>query len=314
MNDLTDISLGMWIDLPKSLVLTSEFFAWYCEELRFDMLAIMIDDSDMAVEFSWSPKDVEMALRYAETYAAEIGLTTWPYPIKWQLDRMREKMMELMSVGPIAEWETDQEFNWGEDDVDGFEPIRDEFINDDGVEVIQMKSAYDVAGDYLVNVKREVCALQDARNAMTTFTYHRENSSLADTSGEGDIVIAQAYATDERDHKPVHFDHRFGPGRMQVLTLDRTIQIPGVQEKKVELGVGHAAWNQDNFKRKILKDGKKQWIIEDPKTAMLTSFLAAYNYPVKVLDHRWWSAKFCYPKSRRYNAYAEEFLRTLRAA
>lgn len=310
MYDLTNTSLGMWVDLPKSMVLTKEFFDWFSEELRFDMMAIMIDDSDYAVDFSWGPKDVEKALRLADQPAIEIGLTTWPYPVKEQIDKQCAKMSELLSVGPVAEWETDQEFNWGEDDVAGFEGQRREETNEDGVHIIREITPYDAAGDYLIKGKREVCAIQEARNAMTTFTYHVENSAQADTAGEGDIVLVQAYSTDERNKKPIHFDHRFGPGRMQILTLDKTLTVPGVAEKKVELGIGHAAWNQDEFNRKV---GNK-WIIEKPDVAMRVAFETALNYPLPPVDHRWWSAKFCYPKSRRYNVYAEEFLRTLRAA
>jgi len=314
MYDLDNTSLGMWIDLPAKTVLTPEFFSWFAEELRFDMMALMIDDSDMAVDFSWGPKDVETALKLADPYALEIGLTTWPYPVKEQIDKMRDQMIILMSVGPVAEWETDQEFNWGEDDVIGFSGYVTRSMSSDGVETITTKTPYDAAGDYLVKTKREVCELKEARNVMTTFTYHIENSANADTAGEMDMVCVQAYATDERDKKPVHFDHRFGPGRMQVLTLNRTLQIPEVKSGEVSLGVGHAAWNQDNFNRKVIdeKTKKPKWIIEKPEVAMRTSFDAALAYP--AVDHRWWSAKFCYPKSRRYNGYADEFLRTLRAA
>lgn len=309
MLDLTDVSLGMWVDLPRKMVLTEEFFAWFCEELRFDMMAIMIDDSDKAVEFSYGPKDVEKALELADKYALEIGLTTWPYPVKELLDQMALKMLELLKVGPIAEWETDQEFNWGEDDVSGFKGVRTEEENEDGVIVITNKTPYDAAGDYLVDIKRRVCKTQDARNAMTTFTMHRELSARADVAGEGDIVLAQGYSTDERDGKPIHFDHIYGPGRMQNLTLDRALKIPGAVEGKVEVGIGHAAWNQESFNRKV--NGK--WIIEDPEVAMMVALQVALAHPSKPRDHRWWSAKFCYPKSRRYLEYAERFLRGLRA-
>lgn len=312
MYDLDNTSLGLWVDLPRRMVLTPEFFAWFAEELRFDMMAIMIDDSDKAVEFSWGPQDVEKALKLADPHALEIGLTTWPYPIKSQIDQMKVKMTELLSVGPIAEWETDQEFNWGEDDVEEFIGYRTRSTTPDGVTVITDKTPYDVAGDYLVKTKREVCELQEARNVMTTFTYHIENSKKADTAGEMDMVCVQAYATDERDQKPIHFDHRFGPGRMQELTLDRTMSIPEVAEKKVMLGAGHAAWNQDNFNRKVTEDGKTRWIIEKPDVAMRTSFEASLKYP--VIDHRWWSAKFIYSESRRYNYYSEGFLMGLREA
>jgi hypothetical protein len=284
------------------MVLTSEFFEWFAEELRFDMMAIMIDDSDTAVDFSWSPTDVERILKLADPYAIEIGLTTWPYPIKEQLDLMKTKMTELLSVGPVAEWETDQEFNWIEDNVEGFENV--------GVRGFSTRTPYNAAGDYLVNIKEEVCLIQNARDALTTFPYHRESSARADTAGEGDLVVVQAYSVDSRNGKPIHFDHRFGPGRMQTFALDRALTIPGVAKERVGLGIGHAAWSQDDFSRKV--DGT--WRIEDPVVAMRVAFETALNYPVPPVDHRWWSAKFCYPKSYRYNGYADAFLRTLRVS
>lgn len=286
--DLTDTSLGLWVDLPRKMVLTPEFFAWFAEELRFDLMAIMIDDADWKVDFSWGPKDVERALELADPYRLEIGLTTWPYPDVNQLAAMKKAMKELLAVGPVAEWETDQEFNWQEDDVHGFANL-------------------DKAGDVLVEMKQELCAEYECRNVLTTFTYHVENSARADTSQHADRLAVQAYATDERQGKVITFDHRLGPGRMQKLTFDRTMQIPGVAEGKPELVAGHAAWKQTGFMRKV----NGVWQKVTPDKAMGTSFDA--SLPYHPVGHNWWSAKFVYPESRKFNIYSERFLKSLRA-
>jgi len=288
MYDLNDTSLGLWIDLSKRMVLTPDFFRWFAETLKFDLMSIMIDDADPAVEFSWSAKDVEKALKLADKYAIEIALTTWPYPDVNQLRVMEQKMDALLGVGPIGEWETDEEFNWQEDDVAGFANL-------------------DKAGDALVDIKGRLCSKHEVRNTITTFTYHRENSARADTAQHMDRVMVQAYAVDERGGKEVTWDHRFGPGRMQTLTLNRTLKIPGVAQGKPELAVGHAAWNQDHFRRKM--DGR--WATMSANDAMKASFEASLHY--KPVAHNWWSAKYAYPSSPRHHPYAETFLKSLRA-
>lgn len=295
MYDLKNVSLGLWGDLPKAMILTPEFFAWFAEELRFDLLSIMIDDADPKVEFSWNEKDVEKALKLADPYAIEIGLTTWPYPVPELLRQMKVKMDALLGVGPVAEWETDQEFNFQEDDVRGYPNLV-------------------VASNALVEIKVELCVKHGCRNVVTTFTYHVENSSRSLTIPRADRAAIQAYATDERDGKRVTWNHRLGPGNMQKLTLDRTMQIPGVKEGKVELEVGHAAWNQEGFteKQKSIVKGKtvEKWV-SVPEKAMRISFEA--SLPYKPVAHNWWSLKYVYPKSPRYNVYSFNFLRSLRA-
>lgn len=292
--NLSETSLGLWVDLPKSMVLQGEFFEWFHEELLFDQMSVMIDDSDKAVDFSWNAKDVEKLVELADKRAIEIGLTTWPYPDLNQLLKMEQKMDELLSVGYISEWETDQEFNWGEDDVVDFPDL-------------------DKAGDALVDIKQRLCTKHECRDTVTTFTYHVENSAKADVAPHADRLMVQAYAVDEREGKPVNFGHRYGPGRMQKLTLDRALQVPGVKEGKVELGVGHAAWAQEGFTVPV-KDtvtGELKMMASVPKQAMRVSFEAALKY--HPTTHSWWSAKYVYPPSWKHLPYAEAFLKSLRA-
>lgn len=288
MYDLADRTLGLWVDLPKRMVLRPEFFRWFAEHLRFDLMSIMIDNADREVDFSWSPQDVEKALRLGDPYCTEIALTTWPYPDADQLTAMQGKMDLLLAVGPVAEWETDQEFNWQEDDVRGFPNL-------------------DKAGDALVEIKRDLCEKHGCRNTITTFTYHRENSAKADTAQHMDRMMVQAYAVDERSGRDIPWDHRFGPGRMQTLTLDRAMKVPGVATGKPELGVGHAAWNQDHFLRRM----EGRWVVMPARDAMKTSFEAALPYD--PVAHNWWSAKYIYPDSPKHLPASEAFLASLRA-
>jgi len=296
MYDLKSTSLGLWVDLPKRMVLTQEFFDWFSNTLRFDLMSIMIDASDAEVDFSWGIKDIEKVIKLAYKPSTEIGLTTWPYPRLEQLRLMEKKMNALLSAGGgyIDEWETDEEFNWDEDEVEGF-------------------SSLDQAGDALVDMKRRLCERHSARNTMTTFTYHMENGPRADTAQHMDRVVVQAYAVDERQGKPISWGHRYGPGRMQKLTLARTMKIPGAADpdSTLQIGVGHAAWAQDGFKVQVVDDVGVSRLQSVPKQAMRISFEAALDFlPVAP---NWWSAKYVYPKSPRYLPYAEEFLTSLRA-
>lgn len=296
-----NVSLGLWVDLPKRMVLDQLFFDWFSKDLKFDMMAVMIDQADEAVEFSWSPSDVEKLLKFADKDAVEIGLTTWPYPNKDLLKQMKIKMTELMKVGPIAEWETDQEFNWKEDQVEGFRGVRKQYSD---IQVTRL-TPYEVASNYLTNIKKEVCAIQGARNAITTFTHHRENSARAAVTQSCDLMMVQAYSVCSRNGRSIPFHHRYGPGRMQGFTLNRSVKIPGIDNGSVKLGIGHAAWKQTEFKD---NDGE----LVSSNIAMRTAYETALNYPTPVIDHRWWSAKFCYPMSRRYNGYSTQFLQSLR--
>lgn len=287
MYDLDNVSLGLWVDLPKRTVLSPYFFHWVAEVLRFDLVSIMIDNADPEVEFLWTAKDIERAWKLADRYALEIGLTTWPYPNKQLLKKMMEKMDELLKAGGVNEWETDQEFNWRASNVRGFADL-------------------DLAGDCFVAEKHAICQKHEVRNTLTTFTYHTENSIRAGTAPHMDRLVVQAYAVDERDGRDISWDNRLGPGNMQKLTIDRTLEVPGVKDGKPELGVGHAAWNQDHFRQ---RDGSG-WRIVPPQEAMQVSFEAALAY--SPVAHNWWSAKFTYPESPRFNSYAEAFLKTLR--
>jgi len=304
--------------MHKSRVLTPEYFIWLAEELKFDLVAFMIDSSDRDPKFLFSERDAERTQELAYPRATDVVFTTWPYPDKDQIDAQCAQMDALLKAAPrTAAWETDEEFNWDEDMVRGFSPVKvtkkPQYVGDVPILPSRLvpiggtKSPFDVAGDYFVFKKCEICNRHGVRNEMTTLPYHQENGPKADTIEGADTTIVQAYACDERDGKEIPFEHRLGPGNMQRLTLDRTKIIPAVMRGETKLGVGHAAWKQ-RFNRRNPKTGEIESV--PPKESMQLSLDTAMGYP--VVDHRWWADKFAYPKSARYLQYAETFLTSLR--
>lgn len=294
---LEDKSLGIWVDGGKNLSLNDEFIRWFAEDLKFDLLAIMIDPSDKPWNPFWTAKDIEWILKKTDPYAIEVVLTTWPYPDKSQIDKMAKTMDELMGIGPIAAWETDQEFNWTE-----------ELVNLNDFQYKDRDLALGAAGDYLTNVKNDLCSKHGCRNEITTFTYHKENSASATMTPRCDRILLQAYAVSERNGKSISFDGRLGPGNIQKLTLDRAIKIPSVATSN-KLGIGHAAWNQFfESNVKLLKEikyaygmnirdvsNKYNWYSVVREWAMIKSVrscsLAHTFLPGLPIDHRWWSLK-----------------------
>lgn len=281
--DLSKTSLGLWGDNPRNEILTAEFFEILRDEMKFDLLAVMIDQHDKDPTFSYKPKHVEKLLELADPGSIEIVLTTWTYPDKNQIDLQCYQMIDLMQVGPIAAWEVDLEFNWKPKFVQGF-------------------SNLDEAGDYLVKRAKEVVEIQNARFEMTSFTQHVENSSKADVAPEADRLLVQAYSVNEREKRPVSFNSLLGPGNMQILTLDKTMKVPGIEtEKGPRLGVGLAAW-------------KQRFAGHKAHTAMQVALEAAMKY--EPIDIRWWSSKHVIninPQRKRANPYALDFLKTLRS-
>jgi hypothetical protein len=284
---LKGVPLGVWADIEKRLLLTKEFFDWYQGELGFDFLQVMIDAADSAPEYSFTPKDVETLVKLAEPGAINSGLVTWPYPTKAHLDLMKTRMDLLLTAGggKVSEWETDQEGNWKPALVAGFTPVGG-------------RSAYDLAGDHLVNIKEELCHKHGCASTITTFTEHMENSPKADTTPGMDLERVQAYAISKRDGAPVPWTSQYGPGGMQRWTLGKAKTIPAIRDGKVRLAVGHAAWSQ-SFPNP-----------HTPAEAMATSLRASLAFD--PADHCWWSLKFIYPKSPLFNRYAFDFLKTLR--
>lgn len=315
-SELNKVSLGLWVD-NKRAALHPDFMSWVGEELHFDLLALMIDPSDKAWNPNWKAKDIEKICKAADEYSIEIILTTWPYPDKDQIDAMSKDMEELLLVGRTSGWETDQEFNWRKSKVNPhhFKPRTETFESEDGVHVTIKRTPYDLAGDYLLEKKGEVCARTGTRNELTTFTSHPENGQFADVAPHCDRLLVQAYSVDERNGRDIRFMSDLGPGGMQHKTLRRTMRIPGVAKSGgPDLGVGHAAWRQrfhtaPKDRLDALRDRGVPGEIRVPFAAMEVAFETALReYP--TIDHRWWSSKHIWGPGA--NSYAAKFLRSLR--
>lgn len=276
------MSRGLWIDDPPKTALNKGYFR-SLRDCQMDLIAVMIDRCDEKWERTWNNQQLEGLLKLADEDAIEVVLTTWPYPNKEQINLMANDMKNLLSLGPFAAWEVDLEFNWKASRTRGF---RRGF----GL------SALEHAGNYLVSRAREAGAETQARFEVTSFTQHTENGSKATVAPMCDRMIAQAYSIRNRPglKKPIPWGHAYGPASMQIMTLDRTLTIPNIDDGKPELGCGLAAWGQ-------------RWPNREPSLAMDAAFLAATNYP--VVDIRWWSSKHVIGIKK--NLYAAKFLEGL---
>ena len=288
---LDNISLGLWVDDSPHTVLKPSYIA-ALEEMKIDLLAVMIDDSRRRWRKTWSTNSLERLLKAVDPLGIEVVLTTWPYPDKTQINEMAESMKELLSIGPVSGWESDLEFNWRNSKVREFRGRK--------VKGGVRKSALDVAGDYFVNVAREVCGDVEARFEVTSFTQHTENGPKADVVPHCDRFLVQAYSVRTRPSsklRKIPWDHLYGPGRMQSFTLDRSLLIPEVRERKVELGVGLAAWSQ-------------KWPKHDAYEAMREALDESLLYD-EIVDIRYWSSKHVIGVKK--NVYAYNFLKSLRS-
>ena len=276
------VSRGLWIDDPPRTVLNAGYFR-ALKDCHIGTIAIMIDRCDKQWKTTWTEKQIEEVLRLADDDAVEVVITTWPYPIKQQLDEMYKGVERLMHVGPISAWEVDLEFNWKSTHVDGFYRSK-------------KRGSLDIAGDYLVDRALDVCRAHDSRFEVTSFTQHTENGPKADVAPHCDRLLVQAYSVRKRPgmKQKVPFGHTYGPGTMQKFTLDRTLTIPGIEDGKPEIGCGLAAWSQ-------------RWPGVKPDRCMELAVKTALAY--SVVDLRWWSSKHVIGIKK--NPYAAKFLETL---
>lgn len=279
------ISLELWIDEPRRHVLNEGYFRELNDQ-GIGSIAIMIDESDRQWKSMWSIQDIEEAHRLADPYAIEVILTIWPYPSRQWMKEAFVDLNTMCEAGPVAAVEADLEFNWKSKYVDGF------------MAVPSGMSRLELAGQEYVERLDELVEQYQIRKEMTTFTSHTENGRAATVAPHMDCLLVQAYAT---RHRPmglgtkveISWDHTYGPGHMQKHTFDRTMLVPGVREKEVEVGYGHALWDQT-------------WPGHTPLEAMVKSFDAAISHPVGVTRVRCWSSKW-----RKRNSYATKFLMLL---
>lgn len=277
---------GVWVDdtrMPKDPAVMDEM-----REHGIASIALMLEGQNEAWNPWWDREEIELVLKLAAERDMVVAITDWPRPTKKWIDDMFEYLHPWFADGlQLVATESDLEHNWGSDDLDG------SFAD------------LDAAGDYLVEKKMELVRLNGARFEVTTFTSHTENGRGADVAPHADRIFGQAYSVRNRNKKnpetgrydvpwAVPWSHTYGPGQMQKHTLDRSLQVPGIDDGRPELGAGLAAYDQ-------------KWPGRSPEEAMRVAYDAAllYNPP----EVRWWSFKWLFGK--KATGYGRKFLKSI---
>jgi hypothetical protein len=280
--------LGIWCDDTR-MIQKPESWDELLEH-GITSVALMYEGHNEKFNPFYSYDAIEKICRLAKDRNMVVGLTDWPWPTKqWMEDaeRVLRRMFDPDDMAlPLAFYESDVEGNWLPPKVKGFANI-------------------DKAGDELVKMKTRVVTGTTARRETTSFTAHTENGRQADVAPWMDAVFNQAYAVRNRAKKdpktgkynlnwPIPWDHTYGPGNMVKHTLDRSLQIPGIDDGEPKLGAGLAAYDQS-------------WPGHTAVEAMTKSYDAAVGYG--VFEIRWWSYKWIF--GRHSTGYGRKFLKSI---
>lgn len=261
------MSFGIWVDDPVSDVKKPSFW----RELKrhgIRTAAIMLEGVGKGFDVKYSVPDLQRIAHLARQQDIEIVLTCWPQPSVQYLAEFHQEIGKYLQAAGASGLECDLESNWTRRQVQGFADL-------------------DKAGDALVNVLKDLRAKHDVRIEATTFTEHTENSKNADVASHVDRLLPQAYSVRNRTSGEIPWDGIYGPGRMQVRTLDRALQVPNEQK----LACGLAAYDQ-------------VWPGRTGEEAMEVAYQAALKYnPVEI---RLWSSKWVI--GVRKNGYASRWL------
>jgi hypothetical protein len=286
---VSDIKLGkvrleLWEDQVPKKVLSDKYFD-RLQQAHISKLAIMVDQSDYDPTLFWTLSQLSAALELANERGIKIGLTTWAYPDKKQIDQLTKNVRQTFQNARFDSWENDLEMQWGGKFTHcTFKPL----IENGKVK----RTGLDLAGDYLVQKMYEVCTPFVADTEITTFGQHIECGRNADVTPWVNRVLIQAYSTRKRpEGTTIDWGHSYGPGNMQKFCFDRALLTPNVG-KKVKLGAGLAIYGQE-------------WPGHTPEEAMAAAFNTSLQYPIDCI--RLWSAKWL-----TKNPYAFNFLSSLR--
>lgn len=275
-------ALGLWVDDAAPRVLAPRYFDDLLS-VGANVAAVMIDTSAPGWDPTWDVVELERLQRLARPRQIEVVLTTWPEPNKRSIDAMAHGMPALLAAAGAAAWEIDTEFNWKPARVRGFRAEA-------------QRSALDFAGDYLVESMLSAAAPLDVRLELTTFTSHTENGRAADVAPMMHRIVPQAYSVRHREGKTIDWNHIYGPGQMQKLTLDRALLVRGLNQMGPKLACGLAAYDQN-------------WPGHTPEEAMRAAYDAALRYdPAEI---RYWSSKWIIGAQSASTPYAARFLRSL---
>jgi len=285
------VKIGVWVDDTPSRVARAAYFD-ALQRHNIDLIDIMID----TVRPGWDPKfDAKMLDRIgklAEQRSIDVALTVWPEPVKKTIDDMVKHVPALIEAARAAELCSDTESNYTPRRTKGFKPK-------DG------RTAFDLAGDYLVDGLREIKSRFNPpiTISQSTFTAHGENGRAADVAPHMDMLVNQAYGVRHRTRSDrsewlIPWDHAYGPGRMVHTTLDRSEQVPGVLEGKIRIAAGLAAYDQS-------------WPGKSVAAAMSASLNAAVGRGVSEV--RYWSSKWIVGAKASSNEAVARFMRSLRS-
>jgi hypothetical protein len=120
------------------------------------------------------------------------------------IDTMCEDMAWILPLIGSTTFEVDTEGNWNKKFLNGFRTMEE-------------------ASEYLAMKMRELVG-PDGNLELTTFTYHTENSSSAKLAPLMDLLLPQAYSVRHRSNGTVEWTDSLGPGRHQVLAVNRARQ------------------------------------------------------------------------------------------
>jgi hypothetical protein len=248
------MKVGVWVDCPFTKI--DKSYARRLRSLGITEACLMVNVMNTTPSSApWKLRGSHGAITTTARILREVGLdvvlTCWPRPSRSQLDELLADMAELMRTTKAVALEVDCEANWTPRFLEGFETM-------------------DEAARALVETLRTAAA--GARVEMTTFPLHAENGAKAQIAPLVDAVFPQAYSVNERSNKPVPWDHPFGPGNMQALTLEHARKTGAPV-----IGLGLAAYEQ-------------RWAGHTREEAMGVAVKRARELGVRHV--RYWSSKW----------------------
>lgn len=252
---------GLWIDCAPRTVMTEDYLRRF-HALGFRTGAVMLESITQGFDPKWKLAELGKLGEMFRKLDIELVLTVWPEPNVNYVNELRTKLPALLKASGAAALESDAEGNYIRKKLVGYRTMND-------------------ASNAFVEVLREAALEQDVRSELTTFTMHEENGAKATLADDVDRVLGQAYSVRNRngaDGKPfsVPWDHQYGPGAMQRLTLGRSMQIPK-KNGKPNVSCGLAAYDQE-------------WPGHKGDEAMDVAYQAALKFNPKEI--RWWSSKW----------------------
>ena len=274
-------TFGAWIDSPPVEVLKPSWWAQF-RELGFSTGAIMVETFREGLDERWKDDQIAHAGVLARMADVELVLTFCPEPKVSYLNEFERRAPALCEMSGAAALDSDAEGNFLKSKLEGYPSLEA------------------AATDY-VSIIRKFSRTLDIRLELDTYPFHQENSANAKLAPLCDRIYAQAYSVRKREDGTgqeilVDWDDRFGPELMAKITLDRTLQIPGVKDRTgPQLCVGAAAYDQSGWPGKTAHE------------AMKTALDAMLIY--KPIEVRYWSTRHIF--GPRANSYAVPFFRSL---